>query len=138
MKWTAQEAQGFVERDLLRFSSTLEQLGPDLLSSNDRSYATVSVRDLLSHHSGVGTDMEDQWMRMFRGDVRSLPEQRRSFAKLALNRTPLSAPGAQFKYANGNYIVIGALLERLARDSWENPWSSFSPKGGWPLRSLPI
>jgi CubicO group peptidase (beta-lactamase class C family) len=59
-------------------------------------------------------------MRMFRDDVRSLPEQRRSFAKLALNRTPLSAPGARFEYANGNYIVMGALLERLARDSWEN------------------
>ncbi len=117
---TATLTARFVERDLLRFSSTLEQLGPDLLSSNDRSYATVTVGDLLSHHSGVGTDMENQWMRMFRGDVRSLPEQRRSFAKLALNRTPLSAPGAKFEYANGNYIVMGALLERLARDSWEN------------------
>lgn len=59
-------------------------------------------------------------MRMFRDDVRSLPEQRRSFAKLALNRTPLSTPGAKFEYANGNYIVMGALLERLAKDSWEN------------------
>lgn len=117
---TATLVARFVERDLLRFSSTLEELGPDLLSSNDRSYASVTVRDLLSHHSGVGTEMEDQWMRTFRGDVRSLPEQRRSFAKLALSRTPLSAPGAGFKYANGNYVVMGALLERLARDSWEN------------------
>ena len=56
-------------------------------------------------------------MGMFRGDVRSLPEQRRSFAKLALSRTPLAAPGAKFAYANGNYIVMGALLERLARNS---------------------
>lgn len=117
---TATLTARFAERDLLRFSSTLEELGPDLLSSKDRLYATVTVQDLLSHHSGVGTALEDQWMDTFRGDARSLPEQRRSFARLALSVTPLSAPGTRFEYANGNYTLIGALLERLAHDSWEN------------------
>jgi CubicO group peptidase (beta-lactamase class C family) len=117
---TATLTARFVERDLLRFSSSLEELGPDLLPANDRSYATVSVRDLLSHHSGIGKIPEDQGMGMFRDDVRPLPEQRRSFARLALSRPPLATPGAGFAYANVNYIVMGALLERLASDSWEN------------------
>ena len=117
---TATLTARLVERGPLRFSSTLDELGPDLLASNDRSYATVTVRDLLSHHSGVGKIPEDEGIEKFRGDARSLPEQRRSFAKLALSRTPLAAPGAKFAYANGNYIVMGALLEHLAKDSWEN------------------
>lgn len=117
---TATLTARFVERGRLRFSSTLEELGPDLLSSKDRSYATVTVRDLLSHHSGFGGIPEDQGIGMFRGDIRPLPEQRRSFAKLALSRAPLAAPGAKFAYANGNYVVMGALLEGLTRDSWEN------------------
>lgn len=116
---TATLTARFVERDLLSFSSTLEELGPDLLSSDERSYARVTVRDLLSHHSGVGTIAEEEGMGMFRGDVRPVPEQRRAFAKLLLSRTPLSSPGAKFAYANGNYIVMGALLEGLAKDSWE-------------------
>jgi CubicO group peptidase (beta-lactamase class C family) len=117
---TATLTARFVERDLLRFSSTLEELGPDLLSSNTRDYAAVTVRHLLSHHSGLGTSAEEQGMRMFRGDVRPLPEQRRVFAKLLLNGAPLAAPGDKLEYANGNFVVMGALLERLAKNSWEN------------------
>jgi CubicO group peptidase (beta-lactamase class C family) len=117
---TATLTARLVERDLLRFSSTLHELGSDLLSSDDRSYATVTVRDLLSHHSGLGTSAEDQGMRMFRDDVRSLPEQRRSLAKLLLSQPPLAAPGAKLEYANGNYLVMAALLERVGKDSWEN------------------
>jgi len=117
---TATLTARFVERDLLRFASALEELGPDLLAANERAYATVTVRDLLSHRGGVGTIAEEKGMPTFRGDVRPLPEQRRSFAKLLLSHPPLAAPGAKFEYANGNYIVMGTLLERLGRDSWEN------------------
>ena len=117
---TATLTARLVERDLLRFSSTLEELDPDLLASGDRSYASVTVRDLLSHHSGVGTIAEVQAVGTFRGDIRPLPEQRRSFAKLLLSDPPLAAPGTKLEYANGNYIIMGALLERKARDSWEN------------------
>jgi CubicO group peptidase (beta-lactamase class C family) len=139
-----------VERDFLRFSSTLEELGPGLLSSNYRSYATVTVRDLLSHHSGIAKISEDQGMEMFRGDVRPLPEQRRSFAKLTLSRAPLAAPGAGFAYANGNYIVMGALLERRAKDSWESliarevfaplglKSAGFGPPGGGHQTKAPV
>jgi D-alanyl-D-alanine carboxypeptidase len=128
---TATLTARLVERDLLRFSSTLDQLGPDLLAANERSYATVTVQQLLSHHSGVGKIPEEQGMGMFRGDVRSLSEQRRSFATLLLSRAPLSAPGTEFSYANGNYIVMGALLERLAKDSWEHLMAKevFAPLG---------
>ena len=59
-------------------------------------------------------------MAAFRSDVRPLAEQRSSFARLLLSQPPLAAPGSKFEYANGNYVVMGALLERLTKDSWEN------------------
>jgi CubicO group peptidase (beta-lactamase class C family) len=116
---TATLTARFVERDLLRFSSTLQELGADLFSATDRSYATVTVRSLLSHHSGVGTLPEEQGRELFRRDARPLPEQRLSFAKLLLSHPPLAAPGGKHAYANGNYVITGVLLERLTRDSWE-------------------
>ena len=73
---TATLTARFVERHLLRFSSTLEELGPDLLSGNSGSYATVTISDLLSHHSGFERIPEDQGMGLFRADARSLSEQR--------------------------------------------------------------
>jgi CubicO group peptidase (beta-lactamase class C family) len=128
---TATLTARFVERDHLRFSSTLQELGPDLLSATDPSYATVTVRDLLSHRSGIGQIAEEQGMATFRRDVRQLPEQRRRFAKLVLSRAPSAAPGASFDYANGNYIVMGALLERLEKHSWEHLIATevFAPLG---------
>lgn len=117
---TATLTARLVERGLLRLSSTLKELGPDILASNDQEYATVSVQHLLSHHSGIGTIAEERGMPTFRGDVRPLPEQRSSFARLLLSQPPLAAPGSKFEYANGNYVVMGALLERLTKDVWEN------------------
>jgi CubicO group peptidase (beta-lactamase class C family) len=89
-------------------------------------------------------------MELFRGDARSLPEQRRSFAKLLLGGAPSAAPGPKFAYANGNYIVMGALLERLTRDSWENliarevfaplglKSAGFGPPGGGHQSKAPV
>ena len=39
---------------------------------------------------------------------------------MLLSQPPLTVPGGKFEYANGNYVVMGALLERLTKDSWEN------------------
>jgi CubicO group peptidase (beta-lactamase class C family) len=108
-----------VERDLLRFSSTLKELGPDLLASHDRGYAVATVQNLLSHHSGIGTTVEKSGMPAFFDDRRPLTEQRTAFARLLLSEPPLAAPGTRFEYANGNYVVMGALLERLTGDPWE-------------------
>ncbi len=117
---TATLTARLVERELLRFSSTLEALGPDFYAAGDRAYAGVTVQNLLSHHSGVGRLPEEQGLNLLRRDVRPLPEQRLSLAKLLLSSPPLAAPGDKHSYANGNYVIIAAILERLTRDSWEH------------------
>jgi CubicO group peptidase (beta-lactamase class C family) len=117
---TATLTARLVERGQLRFSSSLEELGAELLSPKERAYATVTVRELLSHRSGIAKIPEEEGMDLFRSDTRTLPEQRHSFAKSFLSRAPFAPPGSEFAYANGNYIVMGALLERLSKDSWED------------------
>ncbi len=117
---TATLAARLVELRQLRFLSRLDEIDSDLLASSEPSYAPVTVRELLSHRSGIGKLPEEQGMGKFRDDVRPLPEQRRSLARLFMSRPPLAAPNVGYSYANGNYVVLGALLERLQNDSWEN------------------
>ena len=119
--FTATVAARLLERDRLQLSLSLKQLVPDLLVSTYPSYGDATVEDLLSHHSGLGGHpLDDADIEVFYEDARSLPEQRRSLARLALGRAPSAAPGEKFTYANANYIVIGVILEQVTKQSWEH------------------
>ncbi len=119
--FTATVAARLLERDSLQLSWTLKQLVPDLLISTYPSYGDATVQDVLSHHSGLGgSPIEDAEIEKFYDDARSLTEQRRSLARLALGRAPSAAPGEKYTYANANYVVVGVILEQVAKQSWEH------------------
>jgi SSS family transporter len=64
----------------------------------------ITIRQLLTHYSGLPPDvsLEDPW----EGKEEGL---RRAFAA-----TPVTAPGVQFRYSDINFIVLGALVEKLS------------------------
>jgi SSS family transporter len=64
----------------------------------------VTIRQLLTHYSGLPADvaLEDPWQ----GKAEGL---RRAFAAKLV-----SAPGAQFRYSDINFIVLGAMVEKLS------------------------
>src|ERR1700733_6973959 len=64
----------------------------------------ITIRQLLTHYSGLPPDvsLHDPW----EGKKEGL---RRAFAA-----TPVTAPGAQFRYSDINFIVLGALVEKLS------------------------
>jgi SSS family transporter len=64
----------------------------------------ITIRQLLTHYSGLPPDvpLEDSWVGREEG-------LRRAFAV-----TPVTAPGAQFRYSDINFIVLGALVEKLS------------------------
>lgn len=118
---TATVAARLLERDRLQLSWPLKQLVPDLLVSTYPSYGDATIQDLLSHHSGLGGDpLGDADLEVFYEDARSLPEQRRSLARLALGRAPSAPPGEKFTYANTNYVVMGVILEQVEKQPWEH------------------
>ena len=64
----------------------------------------ITIRQLLTHYSGLPPDvsLEDTWAGKQEG-------LRRAFAS-----TPVTAPGVQFRYSDINFIVLGALVEKLS------------------------
>lgn len=64
----------------------------------------VTIRQLLTHYSGLPPDLSlaDPWVGKEEG-------LRRAFAI-----TPVTPPGVQFRYSDINFIVLGALVEKLS------------------------
>src|SRR5258708_23059104 len=64
----------------------------------------ITVRDLLTHHSGLPPDLD-----------LSHPWAGRDVGyNMAFAATPISPPEARFVYSDINFIVLGALVERLS------------------------
>jgi uncharacterized protein YbbC (DUF1343 family)/CubicO group peptidase (beta-lactamase class C family) len=64
----------------------------------------ITIRQLLTHYSGLPADLslEDTW------------EGKGEGLRRAFNSTPITAPGVQFRYSDINFIVLGALVEKVS------------------------
>jgi uncharacterized protein YbbC (DUF1343 family)/CubicO group peptidase (beta-lactamase class C family) len=64
----------------------------------------ITIRQLLTHYSGLPADvsLDDAWSGKQEG------------LRRALASTPITPPGVQFRYSDINYIVLGALVEKLS------------------------
>lgn len=67
----------------------------------------ITVRELLTHHSGLPKDL----------DLSQPWEGRDSGLHTAYAEKPIYAPGSQFLYSDVNFIVLGALVERVSGTS---------------------
>ena len=64
----------------------------------------ITIRQLLTHYSGLPADLSltDVW------------EGKGEGLRRAFEATPITAPGVQFRYSDINFIVLGALVEKLS------------------------
>ncbi|MDQ0464740.1 CubicO group peptidase (beta-lactamase class C family) [Caulobacter ginsengisoli] len=119
-----------VEQGKARWGATLASLFPDL--KLDPAFATATIETLMSHRAGVsdGGLVNGDWLRAAHADTRSLTVQRAEFAARALTARPGGVPG-QFAYANANFMIAGAAIERIAQRSWEETIKAelFDPLG---------
>lgn len=107
-----------VETGRAQWGARLPALFPDL--KLDPAWSEVRMEDLLSHRSGISDRplMTPARLRAWRLDAAPLPEQRTAFAAEVLGKAPTGQADA-FDYANANYLVAGAAIERLAKTDWE-------------------
>lgn len=116
-----------VDQDRAHWAMPLSEAFPG--ATLDPAFADVTVDDLMRHKAGL-TDAAMPTPNVARADPRSAVEQRAAVVDSALSKPPTGAKGA-FAYANINYVLVGAAIERISGKSWEEMMANelFQPLG---------
>ena len=130
---TAPAVMQLYEQGKVALDDPVQTYLPDFNPTNDPVRAAVTVRMLLTHTSGETGDVElkDPW-----GLTRI---DRAEGFRRALS-TPLeSTPGAGFRYSDINFILLGAIVEKLTGETEDDYVQQhiFAPLGLKETRYLP-
>jgi CubicO group peptidase (beta-lactamase class C family) len=104
---TAPAVLQLYEQGRVAFDDPVQRYLPDFNPANDPQRAMVTIRMLLTHTSGEtgDVDLKDPW---------GLPTPDKAEGIHRALTTPLeSRPGAGFRYSDINFIVLGALIEKI-------------------------
>jgi CubicO group peptidase (beta-lactamase class C family) len=130
---TATAVMQLYEQGKVQFDDAVQTYLADFNPSNDPQRAKVTVRMLLTHTSGAAGDVElkDPW---------GLDGANKSEGIHRALTTPLhSAPGEVFRYSDINFILLGALIEKVTGEP-EDVYvqqNVFAPLGMEDTRYLP-
>jgi len=108
---TATAVMQLHDQGKVEFDRPVQEYLPEFNASNDPQRAQVTVRMLLTNTSGEGVDVS-------LGDPWGLDGADKAEGVRRALTTPLqSAPGAGFRYSDINFVLLGALLERVADEA---------------------
>ena len=121
------------EQGMVQFDDPVQKYLPEFNTENDPRRAQVTVRLLLTHTSGEPIDVN-------LGDPWGLEAADKAEGVHRALTTPLqSAPSEEFRYSDINYILLGALIERLTGEPEDEyvQRNIFAPLGMHDTRYLP-
>src|SRR4029077_10702538 len=130
---TATAVMQLYEQGKVQFDDPVQKFLPDFNPANDPQRAKVTVRMLLTHTSGEtgDVDLKDPW---------GLDRADKAEGIHRALTTPLqSGPGDVFRYSDINYILLGALIEKVTGEA-EDVYVQqhvFAPLGMEDTRYLP-
>ncbi|CCO24371.1 serine hydrolase domain-containing protein [Maridesulfovibrio hydrothermalis] len=103
-----------VKEGELSLDTKVHAVLPDIVGSDD----PVTVRNLLQMRSNLGNFATD---KKFLKEFRHKPWKKWS-AKALLKFKPdrLKAAGISFEYNNSNYVLLGMIIEKVTKDTFEN------------------
>ena len=130
---TASAVMQLYEQGKVQFDDPVQTYLPDFNTANDPRRAKVTVRMLLTHTSGEtgDVDLKDPW---------GLDRADKTEGIHRALTTPLeSGPGEVFRYSDINYILLGALIEKLIGESEDDyvHQNVFAPLGMQETHYLP-
>ena len=130
---TATAVMQLYEQGKVQFDDPAQKYLPDFNTADDSQRAKVTVRMLLTHTSGEpgDVDLKDPW---------GLDRADKSEGIHRALTTPLeSGPGEGFRYSDINFILLGALIEKITGEA-EDVYVQehvFAPLGMADTRYLP-
>ncbi len=127
---TATLVARMVDRGVIRWDSTLEEMFPELRGQMEPQYRAVTVDQLLSHMSGMPYQptTPEEVTDAAGGD--SLSRRRYEYVKAAMKDPPEAPPGTKQIYGGGP-ILVANCLERKLGTTYESLMQSevFRPLG---------
>lgn len=107
--------QQLISQGKLSLDDTVGMLLPKFGGATS-PFADVTVAQLLSHTSGMSTDVGTRDVFDPTPPVTTLgPETRR-----LLQTAPSSKPGSRFEYSNGNYELLGSIVEAVTGQGFDD------------------
>ena len=118
--FTALTVMSLIESEHLRLDSPVRgPLGADLPLIDD----DVTIEQLLSHRSGIGDYLDESLLDDIQDFELPVPAQRlwstEQYVPILDGHRQVSAPGSEFAYNNGGYVVLALIAERTAGESFE-------------------
>jgi uncharacterized protein YbbC (DUF1343 family)/CubicO group peptidase (beta-lactamase class C family) len=98
---TSTAVMQLVERGQVRMNDPVAKYLPEFAQNGKED---ITVRQLLTHYSGIEPDL----------DLKTIWEGKATAYRMAFAETPEDAPGSRFSYSDVNFIVLGALVERVS------------------------
>ncbi len=125
-----------VERGKVRLNDPVAKYLPEFAQNGKED---ITVRQLLTHYSGLEPDL----------DLKTAWEGKETAYNMAFAETPDEPPGSKFTYSDINFIMLGALVERVSGESLDAyaaqhifaplkmTHTRFLPPAGWRARIAP-
>jgi CubicO group peptidase (beta-lactamase class C family) len=112
---TAMLVGTFVAEKKLSWDDKVISYFPELALKVPPAIKEITIRQVLWHQAGLSENLS-AWSRVF---LSGTPSQQRQMAVAAILESPAYTPGT-FHYANNDYILIGAILEKISGKPWED------------------
>jgi uncharacterized protein YbbC (DUF1343 family)/CubicO group peptidase (beta-lactamase class C family) len=93
-----------VEQGKVRMNDPVAKYLPEFAQNGKDD---ITVRQLLTHYSGLAPDIE----------LTPAFDSKESAYQLAFAETPQQAPGSGFVYSDTNFIVLGAMVEKVSGET---------------------
>lgn len=108
--WTAALALQQVEAGRVTLDQPVRDVLPDLATGDESAAATMTLRHLLSHRSGLDGDI-------FR-ETGDGPDAVARYVESLRTASQVAPVGTDFSYSNAGYVVAGRVAEVCAGRSW--------------------
>lgn len=115
--WTATMVLQLVGEGKLDLDAPVRDVLPDFALSDESAAATVTMRHLLTHTSGIDGDI---FTDTGRGD-----DCVQKFVVSLKTAKQLFAPGASWSYCNTGFVIAGRVVEVLREMSWDEALAKF-------------